>query len=82
MVTIINHVVNVRLYVLLFQDLAVVPVLIIVPMLGSDSDLGLSLLTALVKGIGAFIVLFFAGKWLLPRLFDEIARARSDELFV
>lgn len=68
--------------VLLFQDLAVVPVLIVVPMLGSDSDLGLSLLLALGKGVGAFIVLFFAGKWLLPRLFDEIARARSDELFV
>ncbi len=68
--------------VLLFQDLAVVPVLIIVPILGSDSDLGLSLLFALAKGVGAFIVLFFAGKWFLPRLFDEIARARSDELFV
>ncbi len=68
--------------VLLFQDLAVVPVLIVVPMLGSDNDLGLSLLFALFKGVGAFIVLFFAGKWLLPKLFDEIARARSDELFV
>lgn len=68
--------------VLLFQDLAVVPVLIIVPMLGTESDFAWSLLTALAKGVGAFIVLFMAGKWLLPRLFDEIARARSDELFV
>ncbi len=68
--------------VLLFQDLAVVPILIVIPMLGADADFGLSLLFALAKGIVAFVVIFFAGKWLLPRLFDEIARARSDELFV
>ncbi|NRA60661.1 MAG: cation:proton antiporter [Psychrobium sp.] len=68
--------------VLLFQDLAVIPVLIVIPLLGTDSDFGLSLLFALAKGIAAFVLLFMAGKWLLPRLFDEIARARSDELFV
>jgi len=68
--------------VLLFQDLAVVPVLIVIPMLSNDADFGLSLLLALAKGIVAFVVIFFCGKWLLPRLFDEIARARSDELFV
>ena len=68
--------------VLLFQDMAVVPVLILIPMLGTDSDFGLSLLLALGKGVGAFIIIFLAGKLILPKLFDEIARARSDELFV
>jgi len=68
--------------VLLFQDLAVVPVLIVIPMLGAETDFGLSLLFALAKGVVAFVVIFFAGKWLLPKLFDEISRARSDELFV
>jgi len=68
--------------VLLFQDIAVVPVLILIPMLGTDSDFGLSLLLALGKGVGAFIIIFLAGKLILPKLFDEIARARSDELFV
>lgn len=68
--------------VLLFQDIAVVPVLILIPMLGTDSNFGLSLLLALGKGVGAFIIIFLAGKLILPKLFDEIARARSDELFV
>lgn len=68
--------------VLLFQDLAVVPVLILIPMLSSDSDFGLSLLLALGKGVTAFFIIFLAGKLVLPKLFDEIARARSDELFV
>lgn len=68
--------------VLLFQDMAVVPVLILIPMLGTDSDFGLSLLLALGKGVGAFVIIFLAGKLILPKLFDEIARARSDELFV
>lgn len=68
--------------VLLFQDIAVVPVLILIPMLGTESDFGLSLLLALAKGVGAFVIIFLAGKLILPKLFDEIARARSDELFV
>lgn len=68
--------------VLLFQDIAVVPILILIPMLGTDSDFGLSLLLALGKGVGAFVIIFLAGKLILPKLFDEIARARSDELFV
>jgi CPA2 family monovalent cation:H+ antiporter-2 len=68
--------------VLLFQDMAVVPVLILIPMLGTESDFGLSLLLALGKGVGAFVIIFLAGKLILPKLFDEIARARSDELFV
>lgn len=68
--------------VLLFQDLAVVPVLIVIPMLGGEADFGASLLLALAKGVMAFVLIFFAGKWLLPKLFDEISRARSDELFV
>ena len=70
--------------VLLFQDLAVVPLLILLPLLASDSG-GIvvsQILWALVKGILAFIALMAFGKWALPRLFDEVARSRSNELFV
>ncbi len=70
--------------VLLFQDIAVVPMLITIPILsaGSDTALGTALGLALLKGVAVFIVLLSAGKWLLPRVFDEIAQARTDELFV
>ncbi|MER2491182.1 monovalent cation:proton antiporter family protein [Catenovulum sediminis] len=70
--------------ILLFQDLAVVPMLIALPIIagGSDADLASSLLAALINGLLVFVLLIAVGKWLLPRIFNEIAQARSDELFV
>ena len=70
--------------ILLFQDLAVVPMLIVIPIIAgaSQANLASSLLMALLNGALVFVLLISVGKWLLPRLFNEIAQARSDELFV
>ncbi len=70
--------------VLLFQDVAVVPLLIVIPLLaqGGDSSFLLALLFALVKGVFVVSLLMFSGKWLLPRLFNLVAQVRTDELFV
>ncbi|WP_298768971.1 monovalent cation:proton antiporter-2 (CPA2) family protein [uncultured Shewanella sp.] len=70
--------------VLLFQDIAVVPLLILLPLLAEQSqtfvwyDIGISLF----EGLAVFLALMIVGKWTLPKLFDEVARARSNELFV
>ncbi|CAB0150334.1 Glutathione-regulated potassium-efflux system protein KefC [Pseudidiomarina piscicola] len=71
--------------VLLFQDIAVVPMLIVIPLLASasaDTSIWESLGIALVKGAGVVILLMTIGKWVLPHVFREIARLRTDELFV
>ncbi|MCP3862138.1 MAG: potassium transporter [Aestuariibacter sp.] len=70
--------------ILLFQDLAVVPFLIVIPLLsGADSSsLAWALSLALVKGVVVVAVLMSVGKWLLPWVFREVARTRTDELFV
>lgn len=70
------------LAILLFQDLAAIPFLIIIPVLGG-SALGLAedLLWALFKGIVGIIGLLLAGRFILRPLFDEVARSQSDELF-
>ena len=70
--------------VLLFQDVAVVPLLIITPMLSDngESSMLFALMLALVKGVFVVGLLWFIGKWLLPRVFNLIARVRTDELFV
>ncbi|MBT1444783.1 monovalent cation:proton antiporter-2 (CPA2) family protein [Shewanella sp. JM162201] len=70
--------------VLLFQDLAVVPLLILLPLLGeADGSVAInSILLALLKGVIAFVALMAFGKWALPKVFDEVARSRSNELFV
>lgn len=72
--------------VLLFQDLAVVPLLVMIPILASPDQnqqvMILAITWAIFKGGITLVTLLAVGKWLLPRFFHEIARARSDELFV
>lgn len=72
--------------ILLFQDLAAVLFLILIPALSthssSTSELWNPLLLALTKGIGAFVVMAIAGQWLLRPLFHEVAKARSTEVFM
>lgn len=69
--------------VLLFQDIAVVPLLILIPALAAPmnelvASLGLSLLKALV--VLAFLLVF--GKSLINPWFNLVARQKSRELFV
>lgn len=69
--------------VLLFQDVAVIPFLILMPVLagGHEDTLVWVLLWALVKGVAAVALMLSTGRWLLRPLFHEIALSRSSELF-
>jgi CPA2 family monovalent cation:H+ antiporter-2 len=69
--------------ILLFQDLAVIPLLVIIPILVSDTQQGLliPLSWALIKATLVFALIMAIGHWALRPLFHEIARARSAELF-
>ncbi len=69
--------------VLLFQDLAVIPFLILVPALAGQGTDGMlvPLAWALAKGLLVVVGLLAAGHWLLRPLFHEVASARSPELF-
>lgn len=70
--------------ILLFQDLAVVPLLIVIPLLAGDGEqsMAAAISMAVFKGTLVFIILLSVGKWGLPRIFSEVARTRTDELFV
>jgi CPA2 family monovalent cation:H+ antiporter-2 len=70
--------------ILLFQDLAVVPFLIAIPLLAQTGEvsIGLALGEALLKGVFVIAFLMSVGKWVLPWVFREVARTRTDELFV
>ncbi|MCX7891190.1 MAG: cation:proton antiporter [Burkholderiales bacterium] len=69
--------------VLLFQDLAVVPFLIVVPALaGRAENLGGLLALAFVKAAAALALILFIGQRLMRSWFHVIARRRSHELFI
>ncbi|QVW21738.1 monovalent cation:proton antiporter-2 (CPA2) family protein [Pseudomonas hormoni] len=70
--------------VLLFQDIVAVLLLTLVPVFAGNSDQAWywALPVTLGKTVVLFVGLLMASRWLLPRLFHEVAAARSAELFV
>ncbi|MGE8187128.1 cation:proton antiporter [Pseudomonas sp. NPDC086278] len=70
--------------VLLFQDVVAVLLLTLVPVFAGSSDQPWfwALPVTLGKTVVLFVGLLMASRWLLPRLFKEVAGARSPELFV
>ena len=69
--------------ILLFQDLAVVPLLILVPALAHPgSNLVATLGWAALKAAIVLILLLFIGKNLLRRWFQIVVQRRSQELFM
>ncbi|MDH4095786.1 MAG: monovalent cation:proton antiporter-2 (CPA2) family protein [Betaproteobacteria bacterium] len=69
--------------VLLFQDLAVVPLLILVPALGAPVEvIGRDIAVALAKAAVVLAILTLAGPRLMRAWLGIIARRRSTELFV
>jgi len=68
--------------ILLFQDLAFVPLLALENVLqGQETFQPAAVVGALLRGAAALLIVLAAGKWLLRPLFHEIGRARSTELF-
>lgn len=69
--------------ILLFQDLAVIPVLILISTLANPNfDLFQSFSIVLVKATILFVIVFWLGKPVLNWWFGIIARQKSSELFV
>ncbi len=69
--------------ILLFQDLAVVPLLVVIPILalGNGESLTSPILIALAKGFFAFFIMFQTGRWLLRPFYHLVAATRSAEIF-
>jgi CPA2 family monovalent cation:H+ antiporter-2 len=70
--------------VLLFQDLAVAPILITLSLLGREDGAGLSpdLLLSFAPAVAAVAGLVGFGRFLLRPMMRSVAKARSEELFM
>ncbi|MBS4099232.1 MAG: monovalent cation:proton antiporter-2 (CPA2) family protein [Sulfuricella sp.] len=69
--------------VLLFQDLAVVPLLILIPAFAAHQEnLGMELALALGKALAVLWVLLYLGQKLVRPWFHQVARHKSSELFM
>ncbi len=69
--------------ILLFQDLAVVPLLVLIPALGSPANEMLGALgLALLKAMALLTLLLVGGQRLMRRWLTAVARHKSNELFM
>lgn len=69
--------------ILLFQDLLIVPMLLIVPLLAGSSGLPLAaVLTGFVKGLGITALVFLLGRFLVPKILDLLGRTGIRELLL
>ncbi|KUO59486.1 MAG: potassium transporter KefB [Gracilibacter sp. BRH_c7a] len=71
--------------ILIFQDVAVVPMMLIVPILagiGEGGDLTGELIMLGVKGLVIIVAVVTSAKWIIPRLLYSIVKTRSRELFL
>jgi CPA2 family monovalent cation:H+ antiporter-2 len=70
--------------ILLFQDLAVAPILFAVTVLGAGEQTNMfaSFLFALAQAAFAIVILVFIGRLALRPLFQQVAQTRSPEFFV
>lgn len=69
--------------ILVFQDLAVVPMMLLTPILGGQSDGGaLAILFTLGESVLVVALVIGASWYLVPKVLGHIVRSRSRELFL
>jgi CPA2 family monovalent cation:H+ antiporter-2 len=74
---------RISLGILIFQDIIVVPMILLVPIIsGQESNVWGALAILLVKALFLVIAIYVLARYLVPKLLHEIARTRSRELFL
>jgi monovalent cation:H+ antiporter-2, CPA2 family len=68
--------------ILIFQDLCVVPFMLLTPLLAGHQGSFAELLWTLSKSATILFIVIFGARWLVPNILHQIVRTRSRELFV
>ena len=69
--------------ILIFQDIIIVPMILVTPLLaGGAGGSSESVLLLVAKGIGIIGLVIISAKWIVPQVLYQIARTRSQELFL
>jgi len=68
--------------ILIFQDLCVVPLMLLVPILAGHQGSFTQVSWTLFKSAAILFIVIFGARWLVPNLLHQIVHTRSRELFV
>ena len=69
--------------ILIFQDLAVIPILLMITIFSSEhGDMGSMLMETLIDAVSVGLIIYIVGKYMLEWVLQWIARANSTEIFL
>ncbi|MEX0747542.1 MAG: cation:proton antiporter [Rhodothermales bacterium] len=68
--------------ILIFQDLAIIAMVLLVPLLGDGGERGASIALALLQAVIVVILVVVAARIVVPRILEWMARTRRQELFI
>ncbi len=71
------------LSILLFQDVIVVPMILVTPVLaGVNGSTDISVLGIVAKGVGGILLVLISAKWIVPHLLYQVTKTRNQEMFL
>ncbi len=74
---------RVSVAILIFQDIIVVVMILLIPILAGQSENPLmTMLWMLIKVVGVIVAIFLLSKYIVPVIFRLVIKAKSRELFV
>jgi len=68
--------------ILLFQDICVVPMMLLIPILGKGEGETLDVLSGLAVSLIALVIILGVSYFIVPKIFSVIGKLRSPEMFV
>lgn len=73
---------RVSLAILIFQDIAVVPMMLFIPILAGHGGDSMSMWMPLAKGLAIIVLVFIVARKAVPHVMHAVAKTRSRELFL
>lgn len=71
------------LAILIFQDIIVVPMMLVTPLIAGESDnIVMSILSLVLKSLAVLVITVISARYIVPRLMHAVARTNSKELFL
>lgn len=69
--------------ILIFQDVIIVPMILVTPLLSTTKGIeGESLVMILLKGVGILLFVVVSARYIVPRVLYQIVKTRSREVFL
>ncbi|SNB46877.1 monovalent cation:proton antiporter family protein [Geobacter sp. DSM 9736] len=73
---------RIALGILIFQDLCIVPLMLLTPLLGGEGDGLRGFLLIGVKAAAVIVAAHYGARFFVPWLFKQVVKTRSRELFI